>query len=777
MHTVIHLSTNSTSYIMSVLPTGHLQNLYYGAHIRAMDDYACLTQPNVVPYGGLVAYRQEHPNIGLDEQCLEYSGLGKGDFREPAIELTASNGCMVTDFRYQSHRTYKGRGTIPGLPSATGNEDCCETTEIVLVDEALDALLTLYYVVYPQQDVITRYVKLTNNGSDALTVRRIMSAQLDLFDSNYSFVTFDGIWNNERAMNTRRLCQGTFVCDSKMGISSARHNPFVMLTAHDCTEDAGRCYATNLVYSGNHSELCEVTYTGKTRLLTGINPSGFAWVLDKGEMLYSPEAVLTYSEQGLNGLSHNMHRFVNDHIVRGEWQYKERPIVINNWEATTFHFTQNKLLSIAKEAAQMGIEMFVLDDGWFGRRDDDTSSLGDWVVNEKKLPAGLSGFAEKINKLGMKFGLWVEPEMVNEDSDLYRAHPDWAIKAPGREPSRGRNQFVLDLTRKEVCDYLIDALSGVFSSANIEYIKWDMNRHFSDMYSPALAPERQGEFFHRYVLGLYSVLAELVRRFPKMLFESCASGGSRFDLGMLCYMPQTWTSDNTDPICRLSIQQGTSYGYPLSTMGAHVSQSPHSSSLRATPIETRFNVAAFGCFGYELDLAKLSQFDKNAIKEQVAYYKAHRELFQYGRFYRLRAHCDPDKTVWLCVSPDKKQAVAGLFQITAKTGRGSEVLQLTGLDGEKNYTVKGRKQYINVKALGELINNVLPVDIRGDGVIHTVLSSHYMFAMCDEFYRAGGDLLNHYGIKLKHQFSGTGYNEEVRLFGDYYSRVYNIEME
>ncbi len=777
MHAVIHLSTNSTSYIMSVLPTGHLQNLYYGARIRPLADYSCITQPNVTQYGTMVSYQKEHPNIGLDDQCLEYSGLGKGDFREPAIEITAQNGCMVTDFRYRAHSTTKGRGTLLGLPSATGDEACCETTKVVLFDETLGAELILYYVVYPEQDVITRYVKLTNNGSDALTVRRIMSAQLDLFDSNYSFVTFDGAWNNERAMNTRKLCQGTFVCDSKMGISSSRHNPFVMMTAHDCTEDTGRCYASNLVYSGNHSEICEVTYTGKTRLLTGINPSGFAWVLGQGESLYSPEAVLTYSEQGLNGLSHNMHRFVNDHIVRGEWQYKERPIVINNWEATTFHFNQSKLLSIAKEAAQMGMELFVLDDGWFGKRDDDTSSLGDWVVNEKKLPAGLSGFAEKINKLGMKFGLWVEPEMVNEDSDLYRAHPDWAVRAPGREPSRGRNQFVLDLTRKEVCDYLIEVLSDVFSSANIEYIKWDMNRNFSDMYSPTLAPERQGEFFHRYVLGLYTVLSELTKRFPKMLFESCSSGGSRFDLGMLCYMPQTWTSDNTDPICRLSIQQGTSYGYPLSTMGAHVSQSPHSSSLRGTPIETRFNVAAFGCFGYELDLAKLSQFDKNAIKEQVAYYKAHRGLFQFGRFYRLHAHCDRDKTVWLCVSPDQRQAVAGLFQITCKTGRGSEVLKLTGLDEQNNYTVTGRRQYINVKALGELINNVLPVDIRGDGVIHAVLASHYMFAMCDEFYRAGGDLLNHYGIKLKHQFSGTGYNEEIRLFGDYYSRIYNIDME
>ncbi|MFA9380610.1 MAG: alpha-galactosidase, partial [Acetanaerobacterium sp.] len=670
MQPVFHLDTECTSYIMSVLPTGHLQNLYYGARIRPLTDYAAVTQPNAVPYGAMVAYQKENQSIGLDDQCLEYSGLGKGDYREPAIELEAGNGCMVTDFKYRAHRTYAGRGAIPGLPSATGDEGTCETTEITLYDEAISAQLTLFYCVYPACDVITRYARLKNEGDTPFIIRRMMSAQLDLFDANYSFVTFDGTWASECSMHTRRLCQGTFVNDSKLGVSSARHNPFVMLTADGCTEDAGRCYASNLVYSGNHSEVCEVTYTGKARLLTGINPSAFAWTLSPEECFYTPEAVLTYSEQGLNGLSYNMHRFVGDHIVRGEWQYRERPIIINNWEATTFKFTQSKLLSIAKEAAGMGIEMFVLDDGWFGGRNDDASSLGDWFVNEKKLPNGLSGFAEKINKLGMRFGLWVEPEMISENSDLFRAHPDWAVTAPDRVPSLGRNQFILDLTRQEVREYLIEVLSNVFASANIEYIKWDMNRNFSDMYSQGLAPNRQGEFFHRYVRGLYEILEALTKRFPKMLFESCASGGGRFDLGMLCYMPQIWTSDNTDPINRLSIQEGASYGYPLSVMGAHVAASPSFSSLRATPIETRFNVAAFGCFGYELDLARLFEFDKNAIKEQVVYYKAHRQVLQFGRFYRLRALCDPDKTVWLCVSPDKKTAVAALFQITGKVGRG-----------------------------------------------------------------------------------------------------------
>lgn len=777
MEHAIHLSTAHTSYIMAVLPTGHLQNLYYGPHLRPMQDYTCLAQKDAVGYGSMVSYERAHPNIGLDDQCLEYSGVGKGDFREPAVELTAENGCAVTDFRYRSHKTYKGRKCIDGLPCATGGEADCETTEVELWDDALDALLTLYYCVYPAQDVITRYARLQNRGGGTLTLRRMMSAQLDLADSAYALVTFDGTWSAERGMNSRPLCEGIFVNDSKMGVSSARHNPFVMLAADGCTERQGRCYGINLVYSGNHSEICEVTYSGKTRLLTGINPSGFSWKLAPGEHFDTPEAVFSFSDEGLNGLSHNLHRFVNDHIIRGMWQNRERPIVINNWEATGFDFTQSKLLAIAKEAAKLGIELFVLDDGWFGGRNDDTSSLGDWFVNEKKLPAGLGGFAEKINKLGMKFGLWVEPEMISENSDLYRAHPDWAVAAPGRTPSMGRNQYLLDLTRAEVRAYLVQTLSAVFSSANIEYVKWDMNRNFSDMYSPSLAPDGQGEFFHRYVLGLYEILKALTERFPAILFESCASGGSRFDLGMLCYMPQTWASDNTDPVCRLSIQQGTSYGYPLSTIGAHVSASPHFSTLRQTPVETRFNVAAFGCLGYELDLTKLSQFDKNAIKEQVAYYKTRRKLFQYGRFYRLHAGTDAKKPVWLCVSPDEKQAVAGLFQFAALPGKGREVLRLEGIDRACDYAVTGRMQFVNVKALGELINSVLPVEIRGDGIIHTVLSEHYMLTMCDERYRAGGDLLCGYGIRLAHRFSGTGYNDEICLFGDYYSRLYDIQAQ
>lgn len=774
MSTVIHIDTKNTSYIMDVLETGELQNLHYGKKLRKMRDYYALKPKNHVPYGTMVYTSPDYPNIGLDNQCLEYSGLGKGDFREPAVELAFCDGSMTTNFLYKSHRSYKGRSFIPGLPSAMGSEDDCETHEVELSDEK-GMSLTLYYCVYYDMDIITRYACLRNNSGERVNIRRIMSAQLDLFGGDYIFTTFDGAWACERNRNDRQLNTGIYVNDSKTGNSSNRHNPFIMLLGNGCDENSGVCYGLNLVYSGCHAEICEVTYQGRIRMLTGINPSSFNWVLEDGESFFTPEAVLCYSDSGLNNLSHNMHSFVKKHIVRGFWKDRERPVLINSWEAAEFDFNESKLLNLAKEAASLGIELFVLDDGWFGKRDDDTSSLGDWRVNIKKLPDGISGLASKINKLGLMFGLWVEPEMVNEDSGLYREHPDWIVHTPGRKPAYGRNQYVLDITRPEVRKFITDTMKMIFAEVNIQYIKWDMNRNISDMYSGALPPERQGEFMHRYILGLYEILEELIEVFPQILFESCASGGNRFDLGMLCYMPQAWTSDNTDAYTRLSIQAGTSYGYPLSTMGAHVSACPNMQTLRLTPLETRFNTGAFGLLGYELDLTKLFPFDKNTIREQIEFYKKYRRVFQFGRFYRLSETLDKDKVIWLCVSEDKKTAVAGLFQGSAKVGLGYDILKTAGLDEEKSYKVTGRRQYINVKTFGNLVNRVLPVKIRGDGVVHTLLSSRYMFKMVEESYEAAGDLLNSCGIKLIQQFSGTGYNDNIRIFSDYGSRLYVIE--
>lgn len=775
MPTVIHIDTESTSYIIEVIPTGHLAHLYYGRRLRKRGDYSALEHKDDAPYGVMVAVSKDQPKVGLDDRCLEYSGLGKGDFREPAIELEFADGSRTVDFRFESSRTFPGREAIPGLPSAAGDQADAETTEVTLMDAARGARLVLTYVAYPDCDVIARRATLTNEGSGRIFVRRMMSAQLDFDGGGLSLVTFDGAWADERRKHERRVEPGVFVNDTKTGNSSNRHNPFVMLAADGCGEESGECWASNLVYSGNHAEIVERGARGRVRLLAGINPSGFSWLLEPGESFETPEAALTYSGAGFGGVSAKMRRFVQRHIVRGPWQWRERPVLINNWEATYFDFNRRTLLSMAKRAASLGVELFVLDDGWFGKRDDDTSSLGDWRVDQRKLPGGLGPLADAVNGLGLKFGLWVEPEMVSEDSDLYRAHPEWAVSTPGLDPSPGRNQFVLDLTLPEVRDYVVESMGAVFSSANIEYVKWDMNRDISDAYSKALPPERQGEFHHRYILGLYEVLGSLVARFPDILFESCASGGNRFDLGMLCYMPQAWTSDDTDAWERISIQEGTSYGYPQSTMGAHVSASPNYQTLRASPIETRFNVAAFGLLGYELDPAMLSPFDRKAIKSQIAFYKEHRRLLQFGFLRRGRERLDTRKVIWTVASEDGKRAISGLFQGSAAVSRGHDILRMPGLLPESSYRVAGRRQYINVKAFGNLVNHVLPVKIRGDGVIHTLLSSRYMFEMAEESYEAGGDLLSGFGIRLIQQFSGTGYNDRVRILSDYGSRLYVAE--
>ncbi|HUW69195.1 MAG TPA: alpha-galactosidase [bacterium] len=772
MRNIIHLDTNRTSYILGTLATGQLEHLYYGSRLRRMDDYEPLRQKNDVPYGTMVNISQSNKNIGLDDQCLEYSGLGKGDFREPAMELVFADGSRTTDFRYVSHRSFQGRLNIAGLPSALDVDT--STTEVTLRDADKRMTLLLYYCVYARHDVITRFAVLRNDSDTTVRVQRLMSSQLDLFGGSWRLITFDGCWAYERERHDKPIDPGIYVNDSKTGASSNRHNPFVMLAAAGCDELSGECYGSNLAYSGNHAEIVEANYQGKIRLLTGINPSGFEWQLEPGQSFSTPEAILSFSADGFNGLSHNLHRFTADCVVRGFWKNRERPILINNWEATEFDFDARKLIALAKEAAALGIELFVLDDGWFGHRDDDTSSLGDWKVNERKLPGGIAELSSRIRSLGLDFGIWVEPEMISEDSDLYRAHPDWAVATPGREPARGRNQLVLDITMPEVRTWLIETMSSVFSTGTVTYVKWDMNRNTSDAFSRALPSARQGEFHHRYILGLYEVLAELVRRFPHILFESCASGGNRFDLGMLCYMPQIWTSDDTDAFARLSIQGGTSYGYPQSVMGAHVSASPNMQTLRATTIETRFNVAAFGLLGYELDLTILSSFDKKAIAGQIAFYKENRALLQFGQFWRVPNRLDSDKTLWAVVSADGSEAIVGLFQGAARVGRGQDIITVPGLDTEPSFAVTGRTQYINVQAFGNLVNRVLPIKIRWDGIVHTVLSSHYLFKMAEEAYVANGDLLSAYGIKLIQQFSGTGYNDRVRIFSDYGSRLYTV---
>ncbi|MEG2015180.1 MAG: alpha-galactosidase, partial [Clostridia bacterium] len=549
---------------------------------------------------------------------------------------------------------------------------------------------------------------------------------------------------------------------------------YVVIKKTDCSLNYGDAYGLNLVYSGNHMELAEVSFTGKTRILNGINPHGFKWTLDVGETFYTPEATLCFSALGTNGLTQNYHYFVNNHIVRGEWQNKPRPILANNWEATSFNFTEKKILDIAKASKALGIELFVLDDGWFGKRTDDTKGLGDWEVNKSRLPHGIDGLANKINSMGMSFGLWVEPEMVNSNSDLYRAHPDWAVVHPDYKPCLGRNQLLLDLTNTDVQNYIIDSMTKVFSYGNISYIKWDYNRNMSDYYSATLG-DRQGEFFHRYMLGFYRVVNTLVTRFPKILFESCASGGNRVDLGLLCYMPQFWASDNTDAHDRVLIQEGTLTCYPQSTIGSHVSASPNMQTLRNSFIENRFNTASIGLLGYELDLTELNKVDSNAVSEQIKFYKKYRDTLQYGTYYRIKSIFADNHGSYIIVNKDKSQAVAFLFNNVAETVPPADILRTVGLDNEAMYRFETREQVFNIKVFGNLINYVLPIKIKDEGFLQEVLNNNIAMKCEVQKYCVSGQLLNNAGVKLDMAYNSTGYSKDIRIMGDFGSRIYMID--
>jgi alpha-galactosidase len=773
-----HLQTANTSYIFRVSPTGHLLQLHYGHRLADRPDFATLVQGFATAWGSSTIYSPASATFNLDACALEWSSEGKGDYRELAGRFTFSgevgfSGTSTQDPRYLSHRVLEDKPTLEGLPSTFGKK--IPTLEITLRDELVGLQIVLSYSVFEDLDVIARSVKVTNTGVSPLTIDALASVQLDFAHDSFELVTLDGKWIAERTPHRRPLSPGLQGIDSKKGVSSANHNPFVALLSPGATETSGEAYGIALVYSGNHRCLVEVSPHAFTRVLAGINPHDFAWHLAPGATFQSPEAVLTFSARGVGGMSRNYHSLVQKHLVSAQWQEVERPVLINNWEATYFDFNEGKLVKLAKAAAKLGIELFVLDDGWFGKRDNDTTSLGDWFEHKKKLPNGLGGLSAKIRQTGLQFGLWVEPEMVSVDSDLYRSHPEWALRLPGREPSFGRFQLLLDMGNPEVQNYLFTILSGVFTRAQVSYVKWDHNRNFSDVFSSYLPPERQKELAHRYVLGLYALLERLNVAFPQVLFESCSSGGNRFDLGMLAYMPQTWTSDNTDAVERLGIQWGTSYLYPPSTMGAHVSGAPSHQVLRTTPLETRFHVAAFGLLGYELDLTKLSSFDLQVIEKQVAYYKAHRRLFQFGSFHRLQSPIEGNVCLWIAVSPDQSEALLGYYQKLQRSNPSLETLKLSGLNPEAWYELVQRTQYLNVGTLGDLIGQVAPLPITPNGLVHTILSQNYLHSLATESCEARGDELHHAGFRPMPQFSGTGVNNNVRLIGDFGSRVYFLK--
>lgn len=775
---VFHAQTENVSYLIRVHDAGYLEQLYYGKKISQSPNYEVLFEKIATGYGNTNVTPTDS-KLSLDNLTLEYSFAATGDYRHAPMSLKMPDYGFSNNFLYESYRIYEGtyeENEQTKMPFAKRNEEFYEeevtTLDITLKDATYPVYLHLIYTFFSKNEVITRRIKLYNQTEVEIELSKVMSMMLDLPDHNYYLHTFDGLWAKERHENKKKLVSGLYVNDSSTGSSSNRHNPLIILSKENCTEDEGECIGVNLIYSGNHYEAVEVSEYGKVRIMTGINPYQFSWIVGPQEVFYTPEAVLSYSRKGQNGLSHNMHGFIRNHIISPNWAYKERPILINNWEATYFDFNAAKILKIAREAKSLGIEMVVLDDGWFGKRSDDTSSLGDWKVNEKKLGGPLYKLVDKINKLDLKFGLWFEPEMISEKSDLYEKHPDWAVKSPKREAYIGRNQYVLDLTRQEVRDYVVNAVSEVIASAPIEYVKWDMNRHLSDAYSVELG-QRQGEFYHRYIEGVYEIMSRITSSFSHILFESCSAGGNRFDLGMLCYMPQIWTSDNTDANERTHIQKGTSFGYPLSTMAAHVSAVPNHQTLRDTPVETRFNIASFGVLGYEIDVTKLTKSEKKAVSEQIKFYKEHRTLFQFGTFSRIET--DDNHVIWQVVSEDKLESVVLFYQRLATPNANSDILKVTGLLEDELYQVTTRKQYISIKQFGNLVNQVSPVSITHEGLLQSFINKVYMLESEKEEYTAYGDMLMNAGIKLSQQFVGTGYNEQTRVMGDYSSRLYEIK--
>lgn len=764
------VNTDNTSYVFEVMKTGHLEHLFYGKKIDIIDALP-LREKREFAEGNSVSYSKEFANVCMENVNLEVSATGKGDIRESFVEIEWLDGTYSLDFVFESAKVTKEE--CKELPTAYDENKQAQTLVITLKEKHKDILLKLKYTPFEKADCIVKQAEIINNTNESIKLKKLMSNQIDFDDAGYVITNFTGAWTREMNRNDVQLNAGKFVNESRCGVSSSRANPFVMMAHEDTSDEYGECYGFNLIYSGNHYTAIEVNSYGKTRVVSGINPFLFEYSVDAGESFVSPEAVMTYSDRGYNALSHNMHYFVKEHIVRGVYKRKKRPVLINSWETAYFKFDEAKLLKLAKAAKDVGIELFVLDDGWFGDRDSDTTSLGDWTENTKKLPNGLAGLSKKINELGMMFGIWVEPEMISKDSNLYRQHPEYAVRIPNREHSEGRNQMILDLTKEEVCDYVIKAMMEVFKKGNIEYVKWDMNRIFSDIYSDSLNGKSQGEFMHRYVLGLYKILKTLTEEFPNILFESCASGGNRFDLGMMCYMPQVWASDNTDPICRSEIQTGISYGYPMSVVGSHVSSSPNHQTLRKTPLDTRFNVAAAGILGYELNVAELSKEELSVVKEQVDLYKKYREVLQFGDYYRLDSN--DEVTKWITVSKDKKIAIAVCVNKKAISNKAYLKLRTKGLDDNLTYKVKNCKVPVNIKDFGSLVNTVSPIHIKENSKLIDIAAKFVKLDCESDEYVASGSLLNNAGLKLSQGYSGTGFNDKTRIFKDYDSRMYIFE--
>lgn len=682
-----HLYNDEISYIIKILRNGQPGHVYYGKRLNDREDFGYLVEyarRDMAPY----PYEGES-KFSLEHLKQEYPTYGSGDTRYPAFELEREDGSRAVDFKYKGHNIFSGKKKLEGLPATyVESEREADTLELILEDEVIHTQMVLSYTIYNDLPVITKNVRFVCEHEEGITLLNCMSGCLDLPDKDYEMTELAGAWIRERHVHTRKLSYGVQSVYSMRGCSSHQFNPFLMLKRENANEFSGEVIGFSLVYSGDFLAQVEVDTYDVTRVVMGIHPNEFRWELKKGESFQTPEMVMVYSEEGSNKMSQTFHKLYRTRLARGNWRDEGRPILINNWEATYFDFNEEKILKIAGKAKELGIELFVLDDGWFGKRNIDNCSLGDWYPNLEKLPGGITGLAEKIEEMGMKFGLWFEPEMTNKDSDLFRAHPDWLLADLRRSYCHSRNQYVLDFSKPEVVDYIHVQMRKILKEAPVSYVKWDMNRAFSEVFSNGNDREYQGKVRHKYILGVYSLYERLIAEFPEILFESCASGGARFDPGMMYYAPQAWTSDNTDAVDRIKIQYGTSFAYPLSSMGSHVSASPNHQVRRSTSLDTRANVAYFGTFGYELDITRLPEEELETMKKQIAFMKKHRDLIQKGTFYRLLSPFEGTSSAWMVVSEDRSEALAAYFRVMQPANGKFERIYLKGLDATEKYTVQ-----------------------------------------------------------------------------------------
>ncbi len=704
------LDTPHTSYIIGIADKQYIGHIYYGARIRDCGGCSWM-RTGEAPF--VPSENMRDKCSFMDSFPAEYPGNGVGDFRESAVSVRDEAGNTAVQPLYTGYRIYAGKPSIPGLPATFGGEDVCETLELSARDEVLGLAFTLVYTVFSDVDVITRSVRITNEGEKPIALTKVMTMSLDMDAEDYRMLTLHGSWARERRMEYREIGYGKQSAGSVRGESSHQEHPFLALAERGATQERGTVYGFHFVYSGNFLAQVEKSQFDSLRVQLGIHPQEFCWKLEQGQTFYAPEAVQTCTREGLGGMSRTLHDLYRKHLIRSPYRNKKRPILINNWEATYFDFDTEKLLAIAREAKRCGIEMLVMDDGWFGRRNDDNTSLGDWQVNEEKLPGGLKRLADEVNKIGLKFGIWFEPEMISPDSELYRSHPDWAIALPGRKPCRARNQYVLDLSRPEVTEYVYEAVASVLRSADIAYVKWDMNRQLTDLGSAFLEKDRQGELMHRYVLAVYALQERLLAEFPELLLENCSGGGARFDPGMLYYSPQIWCSDDTDAIERLAIQEGTALLYPLSAIGAHVSDCPNHTVGRITPFATRGHVALAGTFGYELDITAIGEEERKMIPEQVALYHRYNDLVREGDYYRIASYRENHSyDCYAVVAKDRSEALVTYVQVLNRANCRSRRIRIPGLAPEKRYRIEGQEAVY----YGDTLQNagIFAPPLRGD---------------------------------------------------------------